>query len=169
MKEIKLTQVQVALVDDDRFDELNSHKWQAQWNPKTKSFYATRRILETDKIEKMHRRILGAPRGKQVDHIDGNTLNNCISNLRLVTNRQNCQNRHRITSSIYPGVSWDKARRKWSSQIQINGNFKHLGRFSDEREAFESYLLTCKNHGFPVDFLIEKFGIYPDPEEVAVL
>lgn len=42
MKEIPLTQGQVALVDDEDFERVNAFKWCAKWHSKTKSFYAVR-------------------------------------------------------------------------------------------------------------------------------
>ena len=89
----------------------------------------------------MHSVIMNAPKGIQVDHIDGNGLNNQKSNLRLVTNRQNCMNRHQITTSKYPGVTWNKRSRKWVAQAQIDGKHIHIGTFSTEKEAYEAY---CK-------------------------
>ena len=77
-----------------------------------------------------------------VDHIDRNTKNNSLSNLRWVTNQQNCMNQSKSksnTSSQYKGVSWDKQNNKWQSQIQFNGKNIHLGRFLDEEDAALAY------------------------------
>lgn len=76
-----------------------------------------------------------------VDHIDWNKLNNNVNNLQLITNRENAskdQFRHNRTSN-FVGVSWDKHRRKWLSEIKIDNSKKHLGRFENETDAAKAY------------------------------
>ena len=77
----------------------------------------------------------------QLDHIDGNKVNNYHTNLRQVTNRENSQAYHksRKTCSKYTGVYWVRNRRKWGSQIQINTRLSFLGRFDCELEAARAY------------------------------
>jgi len=70
---------------------------------------------------------------KKIDHIDGNGLNNAISNLRLTTAYQNSWNMKitkRNTSGI-KGISWYKATKKWSVEIMAQGKKIFLGRFED--------------------------------------
>lgn len=145
MKEIKLTQGLKAQVDDEDFERLNQYKWYAH---KSRNVYYARRMSPTINgkrhIINMHHEILGKPPvGLVSDHIDGDGLKNLRSNLRIVTNRQNCQNRkHTTKTSRYPGVCWGKQNKKWHAQIYINGNFKKLGYFSSETKAFEAYRKT---------------------------
>lgn len=147
MKEIKLTQGKVALVDDEDFEQLNQFKWSACKNGNT--FYATNNFHNTlyNFIYSLHRLILLSPDfpapGKTVDHIDGNGLNNQKSNLRIVTHRQNMQNLHIKTTSKYPGVSWHNASKKWQAAIMIEGKQFHLGIFDSEEKAYEAYCLLC--------------------------
>jgi len=78
----------------------------------------------------------------QVDHIDNNKLNNCIDNLQLLTNRENCSKgiiARGNTTSKYLGVGWNKNTKKWRAKILINGKQKHLGLFNSEQEASKSY------------------------------
>src|SRR5665647_1111605 len=142
MKTIKLTQGQVAIVDDEDFEELNKYRWCASEGKRT--FYAVRTPRESKLNARMHRVICSVPKGMQVDHIDGNGLNNCKSNLRIVTSRQNNQNRHIKKSSIYPGVSWYNRDKKWRSEIGINGKAKHIGYFEIEADAYDAYLKFLK-------------------------
>jgi len=142
MKEIKLTQGQVALVDDEDFEELNRFKWSVHKSGKT--YYAERNsptINGKRTTIKMHHEILGKPpEGLEIDHINGDGLFNLKINLRYVTHRQNCQNKQNISkSSIYPGVSWSNTRKKWESYIQIDGIHKFLGYCVSELEAFMNY------------------------------
>lgn len=79
-----------------------------------------------------------------IDHIDENKENNNISNLRLLTNRENCSRSKKNKSSQYTGVSYDKERKKWSAEIR-NGLLKiKLGRFNSEIEAHNTYVDKLK-------------------------
>jgi hypothetical protein len=78
-----------------------------------------------------------------IDHIDGNKLNNDISNLQIVTNRDNTticfkKNRSELASQ-YVGVSWNIGDSKWQSFIVANGQSKYLGSFTIETKASEAY------------------------------
>ena len=76
-----------------------------------------------------------------IDHIDGNPLNNSLTNLRAATKSQNGMNRRsRINSSSkYLGVNWVNSRKKWQAQIQTSGKRIHIGRFTCEKEAARAY------------------------------
>ena len=81
-----------------------------------------------------------------IDHIDGDPLNNNVSNLRPATQSQNCMNKKKIkemngksVSSDFKGVCWCKRDKKWSAQIQIDGKQNHLGYFASEVEAARAY------------------------------
>ena len=91
-----------------------------------------------------HRMVYFLHHGKTpeiLDHIDGDRLNNSIGNLRAVTPAQNAMNRRSRpnSSSRYLGVSWNKASEKWSAQIIEEGKKRHLGLFTSEIEAAQSY------------------------------
>jgi len=72
------------------------------------------------------------PKGKEVDHINGNKSDNRIENLRLATRSENLLNRKkaRDNTSGFIGVSFDKERSKWQAKIQIDGKLIFFGRFS---------------------------------------
>lgn len=74
---------------------------------------------------------------KFIDHIDNNSINNKIENLREVTHQQNMMNQkhQKNKSSIYRGVHWNKRDKVWIVSIRINGKLKHLGSFNDEYAA----------------------------------
>ena len=73
-----------------------------------------------------------------VDHIDNDKLNNRLYNLQLITSRENSSKDKKGTSK-YTGVHLAKGRKKWRSSIRINGKNKHLGVFTDEKEASQAY------------------------------
>lgn len=144
MREIQLTQGQVALVDDKDFEELSRHRWQAKWNPCSKTFYAKRTIYLPDGRRTtvwMHREILGlTDPGVEVDHRDHDGLNNRRENLRACTEWQNQQNRRKgaACSSRFKGVYWFKRTGKWRAQIK-SGKVIHVGYFASEEDAARAY------------------------------
>ena len=80
-----------------------------------------------------------------LDHIDGNKTNNKISNLRLVTQRENCQNYKSHRDGRLVGSTYVIKKRKWRSQIRVNGIKQFLGYFDTEFEAHEAYKDAVKN------------------------
>ena len=85
----------------------------------------------------MHRLVMGAALGEQVDHIDGNGLNDCKNNLRLVTQPQNNMNQKacRRGSSKFKGIRLHSKANRWTAQIGVNGKQIYLGMFKDEVSA----------------------------------
>jgi len=79
----------------------------------------------------------------QIDHIDGNKLNNKFLNLRLATHAQNARNRGpgKNNKSGLKGVSWKKDEQKWVSRIKVNNRSIGLGRFPTPELAHMAY---CK-------------------------
>ncbi len=142
MKEIKLTQGKVALVDDADFEWLNQWKWYARKGVNT--FYALRNSTD-DKVRitvLMHRVITGTTDAKiPCDHGDMNGLNNQRYNIRVCTHGQNQKNRtsYAGSSSKYKGVSFHKPTRKWIAQISNNCKLLYLGLFDNEIDAAKAY------------------------------
>lgn len=87
--------------------------------------------------------------GTVLDHINGDKLDNRLTNLQMVTSRQNstiCFRKGRDTlTSKYVGVSWDKRSRKWDTGIRIEGKYTHLGRYSSEIDASNAYQSALSN------------------------
>ena len=92
----------------------------------------------------LHRLLMGNPEGYLVDHINHNTLDNRRSNLRVVTNTENQQNRKGANSdnkvSKVLGVSWHKSRKKWQARVQVNKKEVYLGVFDCIQEAEKAVL-----------------------------
>lgn len=89
----------------------------------------------------MHRFIMQDPVGIEIDHWDGNTLNDRRFNLRRATVDQNRQNRgkSKTNTSGYKGVHFCKSNGKWAAQISVNKKRKGLGYFSTKEEAALAY------------------------------
>lgn len=126
----------VALVDDDVFYEIAAYSWTLH-----PGGYAIRHAFGTTIY--MHREILAAPRGKEVDHRNLDKLDNRRENLRLATRRQQVRNLPRQQrgtepkSSQYRGV-WREGRR-WRAMLRDDGEGMVLGSFKTEREAALAY------------------------------
>jgi hypothetical protein len=74
-----------------------------------------------------------------VDHIDNNKLNNNVNNLQLISNRLNLSKDKKNKTSKYTGVSWNKQKSKWVSQISIGMKKIYLGQFDCELSAYHAY------------------------------
>jgi hypothetical protein len=133
---IPLTQGKFAIVDAEDYEHLSKYKWYAVYAGG--KFYAYRSVKY--RAVSMHRQIMGEPKGKVVDHRDGNSLNNRRSNLRICTFAQNQLNR-RSTGGVsrYKGVWFKKGHNKWKAQIGFNGKKIHIGYFKDEIDAAKAY------------------------------
>jgi len=87
---------------------------------------------------------------KNVDHIDGNKLNNRIENLRAATTSQNMCNVKIPSSNTsgIKGVSWHKQRKSWQVQLRVSGKPTYFGLFKDI-ELAELVILEARNkfHG----------------------
>lgn len=128
-------QVAEAVVDDD-FAHLAAYRWSLD-----KDSYVRRTQRSGSKTLNfvLHRVVLGLPKGEGVvDHINGDKLDNRRSNLRVVTQRQNAQNRRPLSgrgASRYRGVSFEVRRGDWRGQAHLEGTYHHIGFFSTEEEA----------------------------------
>lgn len=140
MKTIPLTQGKVAIVDDADYDMLIVRKWCAHRvrSKNTEQWYA---VSGGGKAQvSMHRVLMNAPKGAQIDHANGNGLDNRRCNLRISTHAENQENRRSFRgSSRFKGVHWSRTRRKWYAMIGWKGKIHHLGSFPEEEEAAIAY------------------------------
>ena len=76
-----------------------------------------------------------------IDHIDGNRLNNRISNLRPCTMSQNIANsgKRKSNTSGYKGVHWDRQKNRWIAQITRDRRAFFIGYFCDPADAHVAY------------------------------
>ena len=143
MKEIPLSQGKVALVDDEEYGRLSQNKWYARKSRNT--YYASRMSPHINGKRhqiQMHRVIMMPQNGMETDHINGNGLDNRRGNLRLVSIRENAQNRHEQKTSKFVGVHWVSSRKKWEAQIHFNKKGYILGQYPEEETAATVYAVA---------------------------
>lgn len=141
MKEIKLSKGYVAIVDDDDYERLSHYKWYCNQG------YATRTIKENGRRrgELMHRAIIKAPIGMDIDHINRNPLDNRKCNLRVATRSQNNANKVQREGS-FKGACWRPIPRRWKAYIKVDHKQIHLGYFSNAIDAAKAYNAAALEH-----------------------
>jgi len=145
-KEIPLTRGMIAIVSKKDYNNLKKIKWHVVEN--YKCFYAAKWDSKNKNNATMHRIILGlTDKKKEVDHIDGNGLNNQRSNLRIATRKQNSHNqRPKGGSSKYIGVRWVENKNRFRAQIKVDGKCISLGSHVTEDAAGKAYNKAAKKH-----------------------
>jgi len=136
MREIPLTQGYSAIIDDVDFDDISQYKWAYAHG------YAVRSVTLRGKQERipMHVQIIGKVDGLEIDHINGDRLDNRRCNLRNVTHAQNSYNSaSNIGTSRFKGVFRSKGTAKWRAVITVDGIRHSLGYFATEIDASLAY------------------------------
>ena len=143
-----------ALVDKSKLYEIERYTWSPSVEGvNNKRIYAATRI--NGKIVKMHQIILPLTEEEKKnmivrDHVNGNTLDNRISNLRKATFSQNSINttKRKGTSSKFIGVSWFERDNNWRVRVSINKKSKTIGYYESEVEAAHVFnIINIKYNG----------------------
>jgi len=141
---VPLTKGLEAIIDAADVPLVDSWNWHAQ-TLRTGHAYANRSVA-TDRGSRaiaMHRVIMNAD-GREVDHINGDGLDNRRANLRLCSHGENMRNRvlDRRNTLGLRGV-WS-SNGKFRACIQFNGRTIHLGTFTSKKEASAAYVGAAK-------------------------
>ena len=131
-----------AIIDKNDLPTVIGYHWYPAKGGNTKTMYAKARVSMKSTRVSLHRVIIGdIPEGYEVDHANGNGLDNRRRNLRIATREQNARNIAHPTSNTsgYKGVSMDQRTKKWVAHIRY-GNKKHyLGSFQTRKDAAIAY------------------------------
>lgn len=143
---IPLTKGAFSLIDSEDLPKITGLWCATKGNGKT---YAMQNIVHPDGKRgaiKMHRAILGCD--DDVDHKNGDSLDNRKRNLRPATDSQNGMNQMPQVgrSSRFKGVSFAKRIGMWESYIKVSGKKKHLGNFLLEENAAKRYDEAAREH-----------------------
>lgn len=140
MGKIKLSNGIYCSVDDCNINVGGKYKWQFSGNYAKN--VSKKKIWGNKKFGVyMHNVLVWCPKGYQIDHINGDKLDNRIKNLRITTCKQNAQNigiRSNNTSG-YKGVSLTKEKNRWRAYIKVSGKQKNLGFFVKKEDAAIAY------------------------------
>lgn len=146
-KYIPLTKNQFAIVDSEDYEKLIQWSW-CLGGKKADAYCAQRGVRRNGNTTSvyMHRQIMCAKDGEEIDHINHNGLDNRKCNLRKCTRSQNSYNQahKKGYTSKYKGIHWKVNRGKWIAQIKKDGVKVHLGSFDDEIEAAKTYDAKAK-------------------------
>lgn len=145
MKALPLTGGLVAWVDDADYERCARWKWTLD-----KNGYVVRKAGGRKNPRKvmLHRFIVNAPQGYDVDHADHDLLNNTRANLRVCTRSQNSMNRGPKPGSLsrFKGVSLDRRNNAWVARITVRGRRYELGRHQSEVAAALAYDQAAYHH-----------------------
>lgn len=123
-----------------------------------------RRVLMNGKFAYVHRVIWVMMTGEQpdeVDHIDGNGLNNKWDNLRNITHKQNGKNQkiHTTNTSGTSGVTFRRDTGRWRARLIVDGIMIDSGSFKNKEDAIRARKQLEKEHGYEFDY-VEEAGRY---------
>lgn len=156
MKTLKISRGLEVSLDDEDYERLAAVKvnyrskplrWQATKSNDEKVVWYASKTINYQKW-RMHRYIFHLRgigiEGKEIDHKDGNGLNNRFSNLRIATSGQNKTNRDARSDSKsgYKGV-YQIPTGRWSATGVVNGRKRHLGMFDTPEEAALAYNIAA--------------------------
>ena len=148
MKSIKIGNNGSVIIDEMDEPVVSGFHWNKVKSKK--NFYAVAHVNVNGKrtTTSMHRVILGAKKGQQVDHISGDGLDNRRKNLRFVTQSENTKNSRKRQDSVsdFYGVTFEKHAKKWRARHVVGNQRFSLGMFKEELEAAKAYDKFVKDH-----------------------
>ena len=147
---VPLTQGYTAIIDAADAGLVGQWSWYAITWP-NRPTYAARKVNKSDgaqSILRLHKFIFNPMSEIQIDHINGNGLDNRRANLRTATDSENQRNRgaQKNSTSGFKGVSLEKKGGKWRAKINVNKKVHHLGYHDTPEIAYAVYCEAAKKH-----------------------
>jgi len=131
-----------VLIDGEDYERVKQYSWSINTPMRGRLYVrSSHHVL-------LHRFIMDAPEGKEVDHINGNLLDNRKKNLRVCERCDNVKNRatNKNSSSGFRGVYWDAETCKWCAAISFNKTRRKLGRYETKEQAARAYNNAAKKY-----------------------
>lgn len=159
VRELNLTKEHIeSILDYEK--TTGTFRWKVDRGPRAKAFSVAgtigsngyRRIKIDGKFYQAHRLawiiIYDSKPPKEIDHINGNKIDNRACNLRPATRAGNCQNTtvRKDNSSGCRGVSWNSSIRKWRARCSVNNRNHLIGNFDSKLDAKIAYEAFAKKH-----------------------
>lgn len=144
MKQLSVSGCHICLVDDEDFEELSKYKWYL--NSENFVNRAVSSPGRRTRILSIHRQIMNAPKGMQVDHINGWRLDNQRGNLRIATRAQNQANTSKKpdNTSGFKGVTWKDG--SWAVAFRYKGKLFFKYGFTSRIAAAREYDRMARMH-----------------------
>lgn len=132
----------ISKIDLEDIEKIKKYKWSCTKGGRGIKYYA--QTISQNRCLKLHRYLLDYCGELDIDHIDGDTLNNRKSNLRIVSHQENMQNQ-KIRSGNktgYTGVYFNNINKVYVAQIKVNYRMIYLGSFKNIEDAIKERKLA---------------------------
>ncbi|NHW45989.1 HNH endonuclease [Paenarthrobacter sp. MSM-2-10-13] len=143
MKKVKLSgkhgEGKFAVVDDDVAQRQDIARY--KWNLDPKGYVLRYKYIGQKNGRSnytpllLHRQVMDAPKGTEIDHANGDRLDNRRSNLRFCTRQQNMRNRTVSNQTGYKGIYWRKQSQAYVARLTVDGRSIHAGMSRDPELA----------------------------------
>ena len=140
----------ITMFDEGYIAVVKQFRWCAYKHRNT--YYVSTTLSECNQLEygkkklKIYQLFLKYKKPLMIDHRNHDGLDNRLENLRIVTNRTNCENKIRKNKSGYIGVHWHSRDKVWAGVIYIHGKQIHTGNFKTKEDASKARELYKLNN-----------------------
>lgn len=138
-----------VLIDKEDFEKIKNYDWHISTHDIPNKLYYFR-CQKGEQTVRLHREIMGCTYkdGREVDHINGDTLDNRKQNLRVCSHSQNGKNMkiNKRNNTGYKGISWHPRDKCYQARIGVNNKRIYLGYFDNPEDAHAAYCAASKKY-----------------------